>query len=387
MNRRSTTLLVSHPLQVRARILCTYMQGIRMARTRNTAVGNRTFFAMVCLCGMLWAAAACGAGTARPAAFRLRPDSTAPGAMIGPFDGKVVDAATRQPINGAMVYATWAFESGAGMATPAGRQEATTVTDISGRYLLPQIKVPAGVRLTDVVILVYKRGFVAYRSDRRFTDLGPRFDFAQTRNVVELDRWRDDYSHVRHVRFVGGGPAVSKFTQWELAEAAAELADRGKPKSAFARGVVAAQLLLESEIKALTKYDGSFETGPLMDEPDTNTYTSQHFAAIGREESWDIAIRMWRLPSDKALAQFETLLSTLPGATETDRLGTRGFATVEGPLVGIGFVDVPRGAVVLLTCGRGQCSSDDTAFALAKLTHDRITQLIAAPTAAKGPTP
>ena len=180
-------------------------------------------------------------------------------------------------------------------------------------------RIPAGSRVTDFTLLVYKRGYVAYRSDRRFSDLGLRMDFAQTDNQVLLERWRNELSHARHLRFVGSGTAVAALTQWELEDASAELEGKRpsgedlRPGRGEGPYVVAAQLLTEADIKARTKYDGTFETGPLSDEPDTATYSSQHFKALGRPETWDVAIRVWRLDPGKAQERYDELLTQLPG--------------------------------------------------------------------------
>ena len=179
--------------------------------------------------------------------------------------------------------------------------------------------IPSGTRVTDFTLLIYKRGYVAYRSDRRFTDLGLRMDFAQTDNQVLLERWRNELSHARHLRFVGAGTAVSALTQWELADASAELEGKRpsgedlRPGRGEGPYVVAAQLLTEGDIKARTKYDGTFETGPLSDEPDTATYSSQHFKALGRPETFDVAIRVWRLDPGKAQERYDELLDAAAG--------------------------------------------------------------------------
>jgi hypothetical protein len=89
--------------------------------------------------------------------------------------------------------------------------------------------IPAGARLADFRLLIYKRGFVAYRSDRRFADFGQRHDFAQRDNFVELERWRPDHSHARHLRFVGGGGVIAAVTGWETDEAIAELTAPAAP--------------------------------------------------------------------------------------------------------------------------------------------------------------
>ena len=329
--------------------------------------------------------AACAGADIRTAPFRQRPDSVEPGSLRGPFTGRVVDAATRTPVAGALVYATWTFETGTALPTPAGVEEHVASTDASGSYEIPALRrIPSGARLTDFHLLVYKRGFVAYRSDRRFTDLGPRMDFAQISNQIALDRWRDDYSHARHLRYVGGGSAVAALTSWEADEAAAEMSgERRRPDVASdlikdqGRGpyLVAAQLLSTDDIKAQTRYDGQFETGPLGDEPDTAVYSSQHFKALGRPETWDIALRMWRLDSAAAQERYAELLDQLPGIEERDEIASRSFRATEGEIRGVGFVDTPRGLVVLLTCGKNQCSKAEDAVALGDKIYERIKTL------------
>ncbi len=320
----------------------------------------------------------------RTAPFRVRPDSAEPGTLQGPFTGRVVDATTHAPIAGALIYAAWTFERGTGLAEPAGAKEFVGSTDAAGNYKVPKLdRMPPGARVTEFTLLIYKRGFIAYRSDRRFADLGLRMDFAQDDNQVLLERWRNDLSHARHLRFVGSGTAVAALTQWELGDASAELDGRRprdgddlRPGRGEGQYVVAAQLLTESDIKARTKYDGGFETGPLSDEPDTATYSSQHFKALGRPETWDVALRLWRLDPGKAQERYDELLTQLPGIVEKDEVGSRSFVATENDIRGIGFLDAPRGIVVLMTCGSNQCLSQDDATALAQIVYGRIKSLL-----------
>jgi len=326
---------------------------------------------------------ACTTSTVRTAPFRVRPDAADAGALAGPFDGRVVDSTTKAPIAGALVYGAWALERGTGLPEPAGAKEFVGSTDAAGYYRVPSLgSLPRGVRVTEFTLLVYKRGFIAYRSDRRFTDLGPRMDFAQHGNQVLLERWRTELSHSRHLRFVGSGTAVAALTAWELADASAELDGKRqqgedlRPGRGEGQYVVAAQLLTEADIKKRTRYDGAFETGPLADEPDTATYSSQHFKALGRPESWDIALRMWRLDPAKAQDRYDELLAQLPNTTEKDEVGTRSFSASEGEIRGYGFLDAPRGIVLFINCGSNQCTGPDDAAALSKIIYDRIKQLL-----------
>jgi hypothetical protein len=334
---------------------------------------------------LVLAASACGAGKVRPAPFRARPDSVNAGSLVGPFDGRVVDAANGDPIAGALVYATWSFQSGSGLQAPSGFREAVTSTDATGRYRLAELDdLASGARLADFHLVIYKRGYVAYRSDRRFDDLGRRLDFAQRQNVARMEKWRSDYSHVRHLRFVGGGPAIAALTRWESDEAAAELSgEKAGPRVATdlivsgPGGLAASLVLTEQDIRSITSFDGTFETGPLNDEPDTDLYSSQHFRALGQPESFDVALRVWKLDSRAADDRYSELLTTLPQVKEVNEIGDRSMRATEAQIFGVGFVDVKRGVVVLMTCGQSQCKSIDTLVALGRKAHENIKRLVA----------
>jgi hypothetical protein len=331
----------------------------------------------------------CRSSAIRTAPFRERPDSVNPGDLRGPFDGRVVDAASGQAVAGALVYATWSYQRGYGLNQPAGSREFVTSTDAQGFYKIPRVSaepskdkpVPEDARLTSFYLVIYKRGFVAYRSDRRFSDLGPRHDFAQTHNRVRLERWRAELSHTRHLRYVGGGPALASLTAWEAAEAADELAGRGGKQISsdlvLRRGanVVAAKLLNDKQIKAITGYDGEFETGPLGDTPDTTQYSSQHFKALGRAESYDVAVRLWKLDPGAAQQRYQSFVDSLPRVRETNEIANRSLRALEGSITGIAFLDGQRGVVLLLTCGGSQCADSDVAAKLGKVMYERIKKL------------
>lgn len=344
---------------------------------------GRPTMQVAALAAVVLAVTACGASKVRPAPFRARPDSVAPGSLLGPFDGKVVDAGTGEPVSGALVYATWTFQSGTALQSPSGFREAVTSTDGGGRYRLERLRGLAGGRVADFNLVIYKRGYVAYRSDRRFEDLGPRLDFAQKQNLVRLDKWRSDYSHVRHLRFVGGGPAIAALTRWEMPEAAAELAgEKAGPRVATdlvvgGGGALAASLVLnEQDIRSITRFDGTFETGPLNDEPDTDLYSSQHFRALGQPETFDIALRVWKLDPKTAEERYGELLTTLPQAKEVNEIADRSMRATEAQIFGVGFVDLGRGVVVLMTCGQSQCKSADVLVALGRKAHENIRRQV-----------
>ncbi len=340
-------------------------------------------------------ASACAQQRVRNAPFRVRPDSVKPGNLLGPFDGQVLDAASGEPVAGAIVYASWTIHAGYGMTTPAGHRETLASTGADGRYLIKKLDdVPHGgsARVVDVVLVVYKRGYVAYRSDRRFEDLGVRHDFAQRQNRITLNRWRADYSHVRHLRYVGtGGPIVS-LTQWERSEAAAEMSgSRGLAGPLLATDIsvvtphqtMAAELLSEKEVRAITGNDTVFESGPIRDDPDSDGYSSQHFRAVGQPETFDVAVRMWTANPDEAEQRFSELVKALPSSELRDEIADRSLRSKEADIIGISFLDRERGIVVLLTCGVAQCDDADSAVALARKVHTTLVELIPNPSSSK----
>jgi hypothetical protein len=325
----------------------------------------------------------CGgaAGAVRPAPFRARPDTVVRGDLRGPFSGRVMDGETDRPVQGALVYASWRFVAGAGFSAPHGYREWIGSTDALGRYLVPRLDggVPGGL-LSDFHLLVYKRGYVSYRSDRRFDDLGAQTEFAQQGANLALARWRPDLSHARHLRYVGGGAAVAALTAWEIPEATAELggalprAVAEAPAATPADRLDASKLLGPSDIKDLTGYEGAFDVGELGDEPRSATYDTLHLQARGKDEGYDVALRMWRLPPDEAEKHFERLLGDLPGAQAKNELGDKSLraATAGGDILGLAYFDRARGVVVLIQCGASQCRTHETVLALARVVKNRV---------------
>jgi hypothetical protein len=89
-----------------------------------------------------------------------------------------------------------------------------------------------------------------------------------------------------------------------------------------------------------------------------------------------VAIRMWRLDPGKATERYEELLTQLPGVTEKDDVGSRSFIANENEIRGVGFLDGPRGIVILITCGASQCTSIDDATALAQGAYNKLKQTV-----------
>jgi len=342
--------------------------------------------------------AACGPMVER-AQFPVRPDSVRPADLLGPYDGIVLDADTDRPVAGAVIAASWAFEHGIGLQAPMAAREVVVESGVDGRYAIPRLTdladadLPGGAstRLRRFTLVVYRRGHVAWRSDRRFGQAGVarRRDFSQRGNRVRLEKWQSGFRHADHLVFLGGGEKVRAAAAWELQPAAMELeGETGEKteKGAGGEGEAAASsrrapmldiehLLSDDEIRGVTGYVGKFEDGKLTDLPTTEFYDSRHFKAVGKPEGYDVGLRVWRLGPAAADAQYRKLLEELPGARATDEIGDASLRARSGEINGLAFLVRERGVVASLTCGASQCPEAAQLAKLAKLVESRLPEL------------
>jgi hypothetical protein len=331
-----------------------------------------------------------------PAKFPVRPDSVRPADLLGPYDGIVLDADTDRPVAGAVVAATWAFERGIGLQAPLASREIVVESGVDGRYSIPRLTdlssadLPGGAstRLRRFTLIVYRRGHVAWRSDRRFgqgTIAARRRDFSQRGNRVRLEKWQPGFRHADHLVFLGGGDKVRAAAAWELQPAALELAGEENEKVAGAEGEAQGarhlvpldieRLLTDDEIRGVTGFVGKFEDGKLTDLPTTEFYDSRHFKAVGKPEGYDVGLRVWRLGPAASEAQYRKLLQELPGAHATDEIGDASLRARSGEINGLAFLVRERGVVASLTCGAAQCTEPAQLYKLAKLVESRLPDL------------
>jgi hypothetical protein len=338
--------------------------------------------------------AACGP-IIEQASFPMRPDTTTPGDLLGPYDGTITDGESEKPVSGALVVATWIFERGVGLVGPDGAVQRESETDADGKYSIARLEnMPGGLstRVTSFTLVVYKRGYVGYRSDRFFSDGARRTDFAQHGNLVRLERFGDEMSHARHLAFIGGPQPVRKAAAWEVELATAELEGTRKPGRRAPEPVALPPpmldiwaLLRDSDIRQATNFKGDFEEERLTDLPRTNFYDSHHFKAVGQPEKYDVALRVWRLPKAEAEAQYKKLLETLPEAKEQNEIATKSLRAGTEQILAIAWYDEPRGVVAQLTCGTSQCADHAATVKLGRIVEDRLDAWIGGRLAAPKP--
>jgi hypothetical protein len=323
------------------------------------------------------------------APFAVRPDSVRPADLLGPYDGIVLDTDSERPIAGALVAASWAFERGIGLRAPSGARELVVETGADGRYTIPRLEdLPGGAsaRIRRFTLIVYHRGHVGWRSDRLFPSRAARRDFSQRGARVRLERWQPQLGHAEHLVFLGGGTKVQTAAAWELQPAALELegerpaAPRAEltgpsPIATTATPLDVSHLLSDDEIRGVTGYVGKFEDGKLTDLPTTEFYDSRHFKAVGKPESYDVGVRVWRLGPAAAEVQYGKLMTTLPEARVTDEVGDASFRARSGGIAALVYLVRERGVVVSMTCGGSQCPEPGQLTKLAKLVESRLPEL------------
>ncbi len=335
---------------------------------------------------------ACGP-LVRPATFVGARDQVTDASLLGPFDGQVVDATTGKPVAGAEIVAVWSYDRGSGFIGPYGSETYTTTTDAAGRYRIPVAKKKiraSTLRLVHFHIVVYKRGYRGYRSDAR-AEGEARSDFAVRHNRVELRKWRETDSHADHLLFLASPKDLRRANQWEQDLANLDLfrqhggagsgpqsgeAEAPTPaEPAVPQWLDAGQLLSADEVRTRTQYIDAFEFSDLPDLARKSFYHGVHIRAVGHDEPWDIAYRVWADPPGGLDPVLRTIEETMPGVKPSREVTPETWIlSVEG-VHAVAFVDREANVGVLLSCGDQQCIDIETAIILAKTLHRNLDRL------------
>lgn len=334
----------------------------------------------------------------RPAPFKGARNQVTDTSLLGPFDGQIVDAATGEPIQDAVVVGVWSYDRGDGFIAPHGSETITVQTDEAGRYRIgraPLRKRGSSLRLVSFHLVVYKRGYASYRSDA-LMEGGARRDFTGRHNRIELDKWRDRDSHADHLLFLAPPREVERVAAWERKQANLDLykALGGQPQREG--GPVgfgdeqptapedlwldAGALIYPEDVAMRTGYDGEFVVEDLGDFPRTSFYHGVLFRALDQEEAYDFSYRVWHQPSGGLAPVVEIFQENLP--VEVGPEVTPETWVYEEPgtgFRGVAFVDREADTGVLVSCGPAQCIDLETAIILAKYIHGRLERLTTIP--------
>lgn len=345
------------------------------------------------------------------ASFPTRPGTTWPGSMLGPFDGRVIDTDTKTPVEGATVWVNWVFTQRCDRRLPHQEYTATTKTDADGRYHIPKLTTlpwKRPTKLNAVVVTIHQRGYVVYRNDYVFngTSTEKRHNFFQHDNHVLLHRWKENYSASAHLAFAGGNPTLRAELASMHEAAARELDEQQKvsdvaiaptdtAESSPSQETNEAEALLDLEtLRSITAFSGPIQVGPLADRGDTTA--TLHFRAEGLTERHDVAIRLWRLSGEPLSGKLEELRLILGNSRVHKGIGDRGFIVEQDDIYGLAFSSEAHRALILLTCGKGQCATQSVLETVAAAIASRLDRLpltiespgpLSAPTSAPTSTP
>ncbi len=325
----------------------------------------------------------------RDAGFVGARDQVADVTLEGPFDGQVVDATTAEPIQGATVVGVWSYDQGDGLLGPAGSETFEVKTDQAGRYRLPKAKMRqrgVTVRLVSFELVAYKRGYVAYRSDA-VMEGGARADFSLRQNKISLRKWRESDSHAEHLLFMAAPPEIQQLAKWERDQANLDLyrslggdaapaptpdPEDGGTDAAAMELLDATALLPPDEVRKRTGYAEAFEVKELGDLARTHFYHGVHLQAVGRDETYDVAYRVWKSPPGGLDGVRETFEATLPGVSPSGEITDTTWVYDSDDVRAVAFLDPEQEVGLLLTCGAQQCVDIESAIILAKYAADRL---------------
>jgi len=114
--------------------------------------------------------------------------------------GKIVDAETGQPIEGAILLVEWTKVHGFGDTYTTSEKVVVLYSDKDGIVHIPDYYDPFADKPD---ITIYKPGYVAWNNQWIFPETRKRTDFKWKNNYVfRLDKFKDGYSYVKHESFV-----------------------------------------------------------------------------------------------------------------------------------------------------------------------------------------
>jgi hypothetical protein len=116
------------------------------------------------------------------------------------ISGKVIDAETDQPVEGAVVLVEWTKTKGLGLTHTEVYKVDEKLTDKEGKVTIDDV---SDIFVDPPGVTVYKKGYVAWNNEHIFPSLKKRTDFKWKNGYVfKLERFKPEYSYVEHDSFV-----------------------------------------------------------------------------------------------------------------------------------------------------------------------------------------
>ena len=130
--------------------------------------------------------------------------------------GKVVDLETRKPIERAAVFIEWMQSKGMpGLSYSSKIESFETLSDSEGSFEVPVYS----IRANGFKLIVYKKGYVCWSSERVFPSLEKTTDFLlKDGMLIKLEPFKAEYSPQEHAVFVMQSSVGSKGYFFEAIE-------------------------------------------------------------------------------------------------------------------------------------------------------------------------
>jgi hypothetical protein len=342
----------------------------------------------------------------RDAPFRGAAEQVTDATLLGPFDGQIVDAVTGEPVSDATVVGVWNFDRGSGLVGPEGSDVVLAETDKAGRYRIGPLRLsprPVSSRLVDFHLVVYKRGYAAYRSDRARVG---EAEFAVRHNTIALEKWTERDSHAEELLMLRAPRDVARVSGWQAhlanvalyrsqggqrapdqpAESTTGLVPTGPAAAGGSLGTAstaplrpmlldATELLSPTDLRQRTGDSDLLTQKDLADLPRTPHYHGVHLEATGRAETLDVSYRVWSSPPgglEPVIERFQVSLGEVPLSGEVT---AETWVLEAEDIRAVAFVDRGADAAVLLTCGPEQCTDVATVIVLARMIRDNLENL------------
>ena len=202
------------------------------------------------------------------------------------------------------------------------RPAPTAATDPAARR---SCRAALSTRIRRFTVVVYHRGHVGWRSDSRVPRAPPAARTSAsaatgcastagsrpTSTPTTWSSWAAGREGAPGGRLggAGGGAGDGRRADERGARRARAKASRSRRRRGRATSTPldASVLLSVDELRAVTSYAGDFIVEKLTDLPTTPSYDSRHFKAVGKTETFDAALRVWKLTPAGADARFAKL--------------------------------------------------------------------------------
>ncbi len=147
-----------------------------------------------------------------------------------PLGGRVIDAETNEPIEGAIVVVEWTITKGIiGLQTSTVYKIAETETNKKGKFSLPGAYHPF---VNHPRMVIYKQGYVAWRNDavlriqekengkiETLAEERTDYDVWEHGYLYKLERFKEGYSHYKNYLMMTLGITTNLMTTPKLEEA------------------------------------------------------------------------------------------------------------------------------------------------------------------------